>query len=252
MARSNVFNSIRAEPLSTRIVHQVLEALFAKKLKAGQFLGTEAQLTEMFQTSRMPIREALGRLEALGVLQVKAGAAGGATIAQGEPDQFATALAVQFALIEATAEEIFDARIAIETRAAELAAQKAAPEAIARLEDLLKAIKKHDAEGRPAIETILQFHDAVVDASGSRTLKALMHGLHQPLISLYSEILPQLTGKTTRYRGLSEILKRIREGDSRGAHERMHDHLVEQRDRIVRGIAALAQAATAEETGGGA
>jgi GntR family transcriptional repressor for pyruvate dehydrogenase complex len=246
MRKISVFNSIRVEPLSTRIVSQVLEALFTKKLKAGQFLGTEAQLTEMFKTSRMPIREALGRLEALGVLQVKAGATGGATIAQGEPDQFATALAVQFALIEATAEEIFDARIAIETRAAELAAQNATPEMIDRLEELLKAIKKRDAEGRPAVETILDFHTAIVETSGSRTLKALMHGLSQPLVSLYTTIPAQLTGKETRYRGLSGILARIKARDSKGAHERMHDHLVAQRDRIVKDIASMATIASAE------
>lgn len=237
----SVFNSIRVEPLSTRIVRQVLEAIFDKKLKAGQFLGTEAQLTEMFQTSRMPIREALGRLEALGVLSVKTGAAGGATIAQGEPDQFATALAVQFALIEATAEEIFDARIAIETRAAELAAQEATPDVVADLDAKLAEIKQADVQGREAIDRILAFHDALVEASGSRTLRALMHGLEQPLISLYASVPGQLTGKGTGYRGLTDILDCIKAGDSRGAHERMHDHLVAQRDRIVRDLAALAQ-----------
>jgi DNA-binding FadR family transcriptional regulator len=239
MPKANVFNSIRVEPLSTRIVQQVLEALFSKQLKAGQFFGTEAQLADLFKTSRMPIREALGRLEALGVLHVKAGASGGATIAQGEPEQFSTALAVQFALIEATAEEIFDARIAIETRAAELAAQNATPEVIEQLEELLRAIKKRDAAGKGAVQAILDFHNAVVDASGSRTLRSLMHGLNQPLLSLYTEVPPQLTGKTTRYKGLSDILARIKERDSKGAHERMHDHLVAQRDRIVRDLAAV-------------
>lgn len=238
MPKASVFNSIRVEPLSTRIVQQVLEALFSKQLKAGQFFGTEAQLADLFKTSRMPIREALGRLEALGVLHVKAGATGGATIAQGEPEQFSTALAVQFALIEATAAEIFDARIAIETRAAELAAQNATPEMIAGLEEILKSIKKRDAGGKSAVQTILDFHNAIVEASGSRTLKSLMHGLNQPLLSLYTEVPPQLTGKTTRYRSLSEILSLIREGDSKGAHERMHDHLVAQRDRIVRDLDA--------------
>lgn len=239
MPKASVFNSVRVESLSSRIVQQVLEALFSKQLKAGQFFGTEAQLAEMFKTSRMPIREALGRLEALGVLHVKAGASGGATIAQGEPDQFATALAVQFALIEANPEEIFDARIAIETRAAELAAKNATPAMIAELETLLGAIKKRDAAGRNAVKAILDFHNAVVEASGSRTLKSLMHGLNQPLLSLYTEVPPQLTGKTTRYRGLSDILKHIKEGDSRAAHERMHDHLVTQRDRIVKDLSAI-------------
>jgi GntR family transcriptional repressor for pyruvate dehydrogenase complex len=236
--KKNVFSSIKAPSLSSRIVDQVIEALFAKQLKAGQFLGTESQLAEMFQTSRMPIREALSRLEALGVLNVKQGAGGGATIAQGAPDQFATALAVQFMLIEATVEEIFDARIAIETRAAELAAEQATAEDIAALERTYATVQAGGDDGRPAIQRVLDFHLALVDAAHSRTLKALMHGLDQPLISLYLDPKIELAGGAGRYRGLGDILDRIKQHDRAGAREKMHDHLVAQRSWVVGRLAA--------------
>ena len=44
----------QVQSLSSGIVDQVLEALFAGKLKPGAFLGTEVQLSEIFQTSRVP------------------------------------------------------------------------------------------------------------------------------------------------------------------------------------------------------
>lgn len=237
--KPNVFSSLRAQSLSSRIVEQVIDALFARKLKAGQFLGTEAQLAEMFQTSRVPIREALGRLEVLGVLKVKRGVGGGATIAHGEPDQFATALAVQFLLIEATVEEIFDARIAIETRAAELVAEKVTAEDLAALEQLYERIKSQDAGGRAAVQNILDFHVLLVEASQSRTLKALMHGLDQPLVSLYLHPGLELAGKADQYRGLGEILQRIKQGDAPGARECMHSHLVSQRTWLAARLAAI-------------
>jgi len=247
--KKNVFSSVRTESLSTRIVNQVIDAIYARELKAGMPLGTEAQLIETFQTSRMPIREALGRLEALGVIKIKAGAGGGATVAEGAPDQFATALAVQFMLIEATVEEIFDARIAIETRAAELAAEKATEEEIARLNEIYSRISAGEATGRDAVQNILDFHVALVDASQSRTLKALMHGLDQPLVSLYLHPGIVLAGRAAGYRGLGTILQALRDRDPVAARERMHEHLVTQRTWLAgRMAAALAEANGAEKT----
>jgi len=248
-SKKNVFSSVRTEPLSTRIVNQVIEAVYTRELKAGQPLGTEAQLVETFQTSRMPIREALGRLEALGVIKIKAGAGGGATIAEGEPDQFATALAVQFMLIEATVEEIFDARIAIETRAAELAAEKAGPEELAVLDEIYGRISGGQATGREAVQNILDFHVAVVDASQSRTLKALMHGLDQPLVSLYLHPGIVLAGRAAGYRGLGTILDAIRDRDAPLARERMHDHLVAQRNWLAGRMAEALAAADPGDSG---
>ena len=51
------------------------------------------------------------------------GANGGARIAPGDPSRFADALAVQFKLVGISIEEMFDAQIAIEVMATELAAQ---------------------------------------------------------------------------------------------------------------------------------
>jgi Bacterial regulatory proteins, gntR family len=43
----------RGATLSTRIVHEVREALFAKDLRPGDFLGTEKDLAQRFNVSRI-------------------------------------------------------------------------------------------------------------------------------------------------------------------------------------------------------
>jgi DNA-binding FadR family transcriptional regulator len=229
----NVFNSIRGQSLSSRIVEQVLDALFSRKFDAGQFLGTEAQLAETFQTSRVPIREALGRLEALGVVTIKPGAGGGISIAAGEPDQFATALAVQFMLVGVTPEELFDARIAIECRGVELAAENITPEEIANLETLLDDIVSVPV-GRRATERILRFHSSIVEASRSRTLIALMHALEHILLNLYFEMHPdQGDAAPHGYSNLRKILDCLIAHDSEKAHNVMRAHLLAQRAQVV-------------------
>jgi GntR family transcriptional repressor for pyruvate dehydrogenase complex len=229
----NVFNSIRGHSLSGRIVDQVIEALFARKLDPGQFLGTEAQLVKMFETSRVPIREALGRLEALGAVTIKSGAGGGVSIAAGEPDQFATALAVQFTLMRVAPSELFDARIAIECRGAELAAEHITREEIAQLQALLKEIVEGHI-GRAATERILRFHSLIVEASRSRTLMTLMHGLEHVLLNLYIEMHPEQTVAPAHgYSSLTRILDSLIDHDPRASYEAMHSHLLFQRQQAM-------------------
>src|SRR5439155_16167995 len=49
----------RSVTMSTQIVAQVREALFAKELRPGDFLGTEKDLAERFAVSRIVARDAL-------------------------------------------------------------------------------------------------------------------------------------------------------------------------------------------------
>ena len=229
----SVFSSVRTQSLASRIVNQVIEALFAGQLKPGQFLGTEAQLTETFRTSRVPIREALGRLEALGVVTIKTGAGGGATIAEGNPDQFATALAVQFMLVQVSPEEIFDARIGIECRAAELAAENITDDEVEQLRRLLGKITAPNLSRRASVERILDFHSAIVAASRSRTLITLMHALEHALLNLFNSVEPDPELNRARYISLEGLLERIAARDGEGAFTAMRKHLTSRRQSLI-------------------
>src|SRR5438034_4564326 len=129
--------AFRGPTLSTRIVTKVREALFAKELKPGDFLGTEKDLAARFGVSRIVARDALRTLQALGIADIKMGKGGGARVSRGNPRLFAEALAVQLDLTGVTAAEVMDAQRAIETLAAELAAEHATPTDHANLKRLL-------------------------------------------------------------------------------------------------------------------
>ena len=104
----------RSSSLSAQIVTWVRDALFAKKLKSSDFLGTEKDLAARFGVSRIVARDALRTLEALGIVEIRMGKGGGARIARGNPRLFAEALAVQLDLTGVSAAEIMDAQRAIE------------------------------------------------------------------------------------------------------------------------------------------
>src|SRR3954452_10663433 len=132
-APAPIFLGGHSESLSSQIVAQVRDALFAKKLKPGDFLGTEKDLAARFSVSRIVARDALRTLQALGIADIRMGKGGGARVARGNPRLFAEALAVQLDLTGVSTAEIMDAQRAIETLAAELAAENATAEDIAKL-----------------------------------------------------------------------------------------------------------------------
>ena len=130
--------------LSARIAAQVREALYDGRLTPGDALGTEKELAAAFGVSRMAARDAMKRLEAGGIIDIRVGAGGGARIARGNPRMLADALAVQLKLIGASVAEIMDAQRAVETMTAELAAIHATDHDYRQMETLLEEARGAD------------------------------------------------------------------------------------------------------------
>jgi GntR family transcriptional regulator, transcriptional repressor for pyruvate dehydrogenase complex len=156
--------------LASRIVADVREALFERRYRPGDFLGTEKDLAAKNKVSRMVARDALRTLEAMGIVEITRGAGGGARITRGNPALFAEALAVQLELADIEREEIMAAQSAIEGLAAELAASNATREQIERLHALVDEAAELLDELDAFTRSSLHFHLGVAEASGNRVL----------------------------------------------------------------------------------
>jgi GntR family transcriptional regulator, transcriptional repressor for pyruvate dehydrogenase complex len=169
-ATARVMLAGRLSSLSAQIVTEVREALFAKRLRPGDFLGTEKDLAARFNASRIVARDALRTLEALGIVEIRMGKGGGARIAHGNPRLFAEALAVQLDLTGVSAAEIMDAQRAIETLGAELAAEHATLQDIAKLRRLLREAEAATGDLDEFTRRSRDFHLAVAEASHNRVI----------------------------------------------------------------------------------
>lgn len=171
------FEPARGATLSTRIVEDVRLALFEKRLAPGDFLGTEKDIAERAGVSRIVARDALRSLQAMGVVEIKVGAGGGARIARGNPRLFAEALAVQLSLAGTSVREMMDAQRAIEGMACELAAENATTEDLARLRDLLAEHEATIDDNAAYTRSCMRFHLAVAEASHNQVLIAQLLSL---------------------------------------------------------------------------
>jgi GntR family transcriptional repressor for pyruvate dehydrogenase complex len=214
----------RTATMSTQIVAQVRDALFAKELRPGDFLGTEKDLAERFGVSRIVARDALRTLEAQGIVDIKVGSGGGARIAQGNARLFAEALAVQLDLAGVSVAEIMDAQRAIECLAAELAAVNSTAEDQARLRELnIEAERLIDDV--PAYTRLgREFHLAVAEASHNRVLVVQLISLQHVSWPARN---PTLTPKVARriLEAHQELASLIEIRDAAGARRLMEEHV---------------------------
>jgi GntR family transcriptional repressor for pyruvate dehydrogenase complex len=222
----------RSASLSSQIVADVREALFGKRLKPGDFLGTEKDLAARHGVSRIVARDALRTLEALGIVEIRMGKGGGARVARGNPRLFAEALAVQLDLTGVSAAEILDAQRAVECMAAELAAEHATAADHARIKRLLADAERKLDDVDAYTLSSREFHLAIAEASHNRVLVV-------QFISLQNVSWPSrnttLTPKVAR-RILDvhkELAALIEMRDAAGARRLMDDHIKMIRARRV-------------------
>ena len=166
-----------AATLSSQIVASVREALFDRSLKSGDFLGTEKEIAARFGVSRIVARDAFRTLQALGVIEIKVGAKGGARIARGDPRLFADALAIQLGLAGISVREIMDAQRAVECMAVELATEAATVADLSRLRGLLAEAAGCISDAAAYTRASLRFHLAIAEISKNRVLLAQLQSL---------------------------------------------------------------------------
>jgi GntR family transcriptional regulator, transcriptional repressor for pyruvate dehydrogenase complex len=230
------FTEIGVKSISRHIVDQILEKLFTGKLRPGDFLGTEQELATTFGSSRLPVREALGRLDALGVVTVTTGVAGGARVASADPERIAGLLAIHFVLAGISHEELLDARAAIEPHVFRLAAQRSTAQdhvaLRAHLEKIEVALAKlgrsKNADFREAGEALEQLHDALGNASHNTVLMGLMRVIGRNLFYRYLELRKPFIGAS----GLEyfrRVVKLIEAGDAEGVAEHARKHILDHR-----------------------
>jgi len=227
-----IFFPGRSASLSSQIVADVRDALFAKKLRPGDFLGTENEIAARYGVSRIVARDALRTLEALGIAEIRMGKGGGAKVARGNPRLFAEALAVQLDLTGVGPAEIMDAQRAIEILSAELAAENATEDDIAHLRALVAEADASLHDVARFTELGAAFHLAVAEASHNRVLVVQLISLQH--VS-WPRRNPTLNAKVMRriQDVHKELLGLIEIRDAAGARRLMDDHIKMIRARRV-------------------
>lgn len=217
-----ILKAIKKTRVYEDIVAQLKDLIASGKLKPGDQLPSERELSETFQVSRASVREAIRSLESMGLIQIR----------QGEGTYIASSVETLLASVAFTIRkqrdpllEVFEARKILEPAIAALAAERATAEEVGALEAILKEQAQRVAAGETGVETDTRFHSSLADAAKNEVLLRLNDAIVDRLRETRERSL-QTQGRPARsLAGHREILHAIQSKDPVKAREAMLAHL---------------------------
>lgn len=155
------------------------EQILSRSLTAGDRLPPERDLAARLGISRPVLREALRALAMIGVVEIRHGAG---TILR-RPDAAALGDFFAFAMLQdvPVAEDVMEARIAVECQAGRLACARATVTDFDALRTALERIHATVDEVEAGARADFAFHSALVAAAHAPVLSALYAALAEPL-----------------------------------------------------------------------
>src|SRR5947207_3659488 len=133
MAAEGMFAPIAVTRASSSIADQIRQAIVTGKLTQGSRLPPERELAEQFGVSRVTVRDALRALEAMGLLEVRVGARGGAFVTVPSGSIMGQTMSDMMMMSALTPEDVVEARLVIELGTVSLACARAPHEDLERL-----------------------------------------------------------------------------------------------------------------------
>ncbi len=222
-----VFSPITSNKLYVQIYNQIYEAITSGIYKIGDKLPSEKELSQMFNVSRVPVREALCALELNGIIDS----------IQGVGMYVKNNHAINDAWLNgAEPREIIEARIAIEPEIARAAAQNITEEGKENLRQIVNQFKIETDAEKDFYETDKRFHQCITCGCGNSLFSAMMDIVFQAMEHQMWELILERTIKTEKYSKQNfiehkEIAEAIIEGDADLAYERMKQHMNYFRER---------------------
>lgn len=207
-----------ASTLADRVYENLKQRILMQEFRCGERLNIAA-LAKDLNVSNTPVREAISRLEKVGLVK---------TIPYRGP--FVRSLSAS------ETAEVYDVRISLEVLAARLAAQHATPELLSHIEERLREyeLARDGGDLDESLNADLRFHEAVAQASTNRPLISML-----AMLSDWTKLFIQYglpPSRPVRVEGATHerILDAIRAGDSELAASTMRRHLTAGKEVLMK------------------
>lgn len=217
-----------------RLVQQMFEKIKNQEWKVGEKIPGERKLIEEFGVSRIPLREALSHLKALGILDISHGKS--TRVRKLDLKAMSHLFPLMMALDERqTFGHLFDARLLIESETAFLAATQRTEEDLEQLQYLAEKYERHvlNKEIDEAAETDILLHQTIAFASRNPIYPMMLNGISGFtyglfLVSRKDEIRRRKKSAEFHF----QIVAAIRDQRAEEARSGMKAHLEYSRDGI--------------------
>ncbi len=218
----DIFSKIGVtQTLSQKIERKIEEAIRQKKLVSGVRLPSEKELCERFAVSRTALREALRRLSARGLIQIRKGS--GMYVSEIKIEDAISSLNLYYDLKfdSNLISQIIEVRRLFEPQIARLAARNRTLEDIEKLRENLRSLESCDPDNTQLeVDTINKFHMNLAKASGNPIVIVTMEPIYSLLPRMRNFIYANIEGeKEYTLDAQKKILQAVEKQDEAAAHD---------------------------------
>ncbi len=218
-----VLRPIERQNLSDDLAQRVRQLIHRGGIRSGDRLPSIAEMARQFNVAHPTLREALRKLEILGVVDIRHGSG----VYVGEDHN---SLLIANPMFEGTVSQkllldLVEARISIERKTASLAADNATPEDLDHLRELLARAEENLDDGVVLAEVNLAFHRGIAVASGNEVFHQLLEVLASVIREEQRIVLETYGPREEFHREHLEILEALERKDPDLAVERIQAHL---------------------------
>jgi GntR family transcriptional repressor for pyruvate dehydrogenase complex len=219
------------QSLSNELADRVQELIRTGDFRPGDRLPSIADMARRFGVGHPPLREALKKLETLGIVSIRHGS--GVYVGRNNDSLLISNPAFSGSISKKLLIDLIDARESIELAAVRLAAEHATPENFRQMKLLLQQAAG-SFEDDVALNAInMSFHNEIATASGNVVLSQLLSAL----ISIFQDeqrVILAIYG--FREKDLAEhvsIFEALLARDAELAEQRMRHHVSEVREVLL-------------------
>jgi len=232
--KTNPFQTLKRPNVVEDIIEIFKQAIIRGDLEPGQRLPSEVELGEQFGVGRGTLREAMKKLEAMGVVNIQRG--DGTYIVDQPSPTLLNPLVFAIMLEAGKGIELLELRSLIEVGYCHLAAQKATDEDWKRIEEAQKAFESYIRSRQRNVDQLtkldLGFHFAIIEATHNPLVIKIAYTVEELFFASIRTALTQLEDLNLPIEGHRGIIRGLRTGDPETIRQAVVDSLAHWRKGV--------------------
>jgi GntR family transcriptional repressor for pyruvate dehydrogenase complex len=221
------FQPIKPKKVSTQIADQIRSSILSGEFAPGDKLPPERELAEMFGVSRPSVREALNVLASSGLVMSYQG--GGTVVMSLVESSSSNPLSELIRVQQDRALDVIEVRKSMESWTAWYAAERALPDDIRRMDEIIAGMKRNLELNQPSEDLDANLHIIIARATHNIVWLHLMQSLFDAMKEFQQTVwrAVYLTREDHQllYEHHSAIVQAIKEKNPQTARDTMLNHL---------------------------
>ena len=219
---AQLFGEVERRTVAQSIVEQVKELVLEGRLNPGQKLPSERELAEQLGVGRSSVREATSAMLAMGIIEIRPGE--GAYVRPDFPQSMLDSVEWSAFMLNQYPIDLFEARVAIETSTARLAASRATDEDKERLYQIVEQMARA-ATLEKFVDLDIEFHLSLARASQNLVMHDILYGLHNLMRSSMLRVLESTDRRELALEQHRSLCAAVGQGAAKEAEQIMRTHL---------------------------